>query len=599
MATTTAPASTSILRGGEWLLQPTPADQVFTPERLTEEHRLIARTTQEFVDNEVLPVLDKLEQKDWDLARRLVQRGGDLGLLGVDVPEAYGGVGLDKVTSLVVSEGMARSASFGAVFGAQANLTIIPLFLFGSEAQKQRYLPRLLSGELIGAYGLSETGSGSDALGARTRATRLADGSFVLNGEKMWITNGGFADLFVVFAKVIDDKGEQFTAFLVERSFGVKSGKEEHKMGLHGSSTTALIFQDVRVPAENVLGDVGKGHKVAFNVLNFARFKLGAMCAGGAKGAIGESATYAASRRQFGQPIASFGAIKHKLGEMVVRTYAVESLLYRTAGLVDARIGATPHAPTDGTPALVTFEEYAVEASIAKVAGSEALDFVLDENIQIHGGNGYVRDYPAERHYRDARVNRIFEGTNEINRLLIPGILVRRAVKGDLPLIAAAKALEDELLGPPSMPPMDDGALADARRAVDAFKKTALMVLGLALQTFGSKLADEQEVLMHVADMLMDTFGAESAVLRAQAAALATHPRAALHADAARVFVNDAAMRIDASARQALAATVEGDTLRTLLAALRRLIKVTPINTVAPRRRLADAAVERGGYPLV
>jgi alkylation response protein AidB-like acyl-CoA dehydrogenase len=600
MATTTAPFHTSILRGGEWLLQPTAADDVFTPERLTEEHRLIARTTQEFVDNEVLPVLDRLDQKDWDLARRLVQRSGDLGLLGVDVPEAYGGVGLDKVTSLVVSERMARAASFGAAFGAQANLTVIPLFLFGSEAQKQKYLPRLLSGELIGAYGLSETGSGSDALGARTRATRQADGSFVLNGEKMWITNGGFADLFVVFAKVIDDKaGEQFTAFLVERGFGVKSGKEEHKMGLHGSSTTALVFQDVKVPAENVLGEVGKGHKVAFNVLNFARFKLGAMCAGGAEGAIGESAKYAASRRQFGQPIANFGAIKHKIGEMIVRTYAVESLLYRTAGLVDARIAATPHAPTDGTPALVAFEEYAVEASIAKVAGSEALDFVLDENIQIHGGNGFVRDYPAERHFRDARVNRIFEGTNEINRLLIPGILVRRAVKGDLPLIAAAKALQDELLGPPSAPPMDDGVLADERRAVDAFKKTALMVLGLALQTFGPKLTDEQEVLMHVADILMDVFGAESATLRAQAATIAKHPRAALHVDAARVFVNDAAMRIDASARQALAAMVEGDTLRTMLAALRRLIKVTPINTVAPRRRLADAAVERGGYPLV
>jgi alkylation response protein AidB-like acyl-CoA dehydrogenase len=598
MAMTTAPALTSILRGGEWLLQPTAADHVFTPERLSEEHRLIARTTQEFVDNEVLPVLDRLEQKDWDLARKLVQRGGDLGLLGVDVPEAYGGVGLDKVTSLVVSERMARSASFGAAFGAQANLTIIPIFLFGNEAQKQKYLPKLLSGELIGAYGLSETGSGSDALGARTRATRQADGGFLLNGEKMWITNGGFADLFVVFAKVVDDKGEQFTAFLVERGFGVKSGKEEHKMGLHGSSTTALIFQDVKVPAENVLGEVGKGHKVAFNVLNFARFKLGAMCAGGAQGAIGESAKYAASRRQFGQPIASFGAIKHKLGEMIVRTYAVESLLYRTAGLVDARIAATPHAPTDGTPALVAFEEYAVEASIAKVAGSEALDFVLDENIQIHGGNGYVRDYPAERHYRDARVNRIFEGTNEINRLLIPGILVRRAVKGDLPLIAAAKALQDELLGPPSMPAADDGTLADERRAVDAFKKTALMVLGMALQTYGSKLTDEQEVLMHVADILMDTFGAESAALRAQAAGVAKHPRAALHADAARVFVNDAALRIDASARQALAAMAEGDTLRTVLAALRRLIKVTPINTVAPRRRLADAAVERGGYPL-
>jgi alkylation response protein AidB-like acyl-CoA dehydrogenase len=590
MPTTT---ETKVRGGGEWLLQSTEPDGVFTPERLTEEHRLIAQTAQEFVEAEVLPKLDQLEQKDWTLARDLVKRAGELGLLGVDVPEAYGGVGLDKVTSLVVSEKMARSASFGATFGAHANLTIVPIVLFGTEAQKQKYLPKLLSGELIGAYGLSETGSGSDALGARTKATRQPDGSFVVNGEKMWITNGGFADLFVIFAKV---DGDQFTALLVERGWGVKSGKEEHKMGLHGSSTTALIFQDVKVPAENVLSEVGKGHKVAFNVLNFARFKLGAMCSGGAHGAIAEAAKYAATRRQFGQPIASFGAIKHKIGEMVVRTYAIESLLYRTAGLVDARIAATPHEATDGSAALAAFEEYNVEASIAKVAGSEALDYVLDENIQIHGGNGYVRDYPAERHYRDARVNRIFEGTNEINRLLIPGMLIRRAVKGELPLIPAAKALQDELLGPPSMPSTDDGVLAEERRAIEAFRKTALMVFGVAMQTYGQKLTDEQEVLMHLADITIDLFSAESATLRAVAASEQKSQRAALHADAARVFVNDAAMRIEASARQALGATVDGDTLRTMLAALRRVMKVTPINTVAARRRLADAAVERGGY---
>jgi len=595
MPTTTAPTTTPILRGGEWLLQAADADHVFTPERLTEEHRLIGRTAQEFVDNEVLPALEQLEQKDWNLARTLVRRGADLGLLGVDVPEAYGGLALDKITSLVVSEKLARSASFGATFGAHANLTVVPIVLFGTEAQKKQYLPKLLSGELIGAYGLSESGSGSDALGARTRATRQADGSYLLNGEKMWITNGGFADLFVVFAKV---DGEHFTAFLVERGFGVKSGKEEHKMGLHGSSTTPLIFQDVKVPAENVLGEVGKGHKVAFNVLNFARFKLGAMCGGGAQGAIAEAAKYAGTRRQFGQPIASFGAIKHKIGEMVVRQYAVESLLYRTAGLVDAQIASTPHDANDGSAALAAFEEYAVESSIAKVLGSEALNYVLDENIQIHGGNGYVKDYPAERHFRDARVNRIFEGTNEINRLLIPGMLVRRAVKGDLALIPAAKALQEELLGPPSFPEPDDAVLADERRAIEAFKKTALMVLGLGMQTFGQKLTDEQEVLMHAADILIDVFAAESAVLRATAASARTHPRAALQVDAARVFVNDAAMRIEASARQALAATVDGDTLRTMLAALRRLIKVMPINTAALRRRLADETVSRGAYPF-
>jgi len=589
----TTAADTTIQRGGEWLLQAADSSSVFTPEQLTEEHRLIARTAEEFITNEVLPVLDTLEQKDWNLARALVKKAAALGLLGVDVPEAYGGLGLDKVTSLIVSDRMSRSASFGATFGAQANLVIIPIALFGTEAQKQKYLPKLLTGELIGAYGLSETGSGSDALGARTRATRQPDGSFVLNGEKMWITNGGFADLFVVFAKV---DGEQFTAFLVERGWGVKSGKEEHKMGLHGSSTTALIFQDVKVPAENVIGEVGRGHKVAFNVLNFARFKLGAMCAGGAANVISESATYAAARRQFNQPIANFGAIKHKIGEMVVRAYAIESATYRTAGLVDARIAATPHDANDGSASVAAFEEYAVEASIAKVAGSETLNFVLDENIQIHGGNGYVKDYPAERHFRDARVNRIFEGTNEINRLLIPGMLVRRALKGDLAIIPAAKALQDELLGPPAMPDLSDAPLAEETRAVAAYKKTALMILGLAMQTFGTKLTDEQEVLMHVADVLMDVYSAESSLLRAQAAAARRDAKADLHAAAARVFINDAAMRIEASARQALAATVEGDTLRTLLAALRRLIKVTPINTVKLRRRLADEAVAKGGY---
>jgi alkylation response protein AidB-like acyl-CoA dehydrogenase len=349
------------------------------------------------------------------------------------------------------------------------------------------------------------------------------------------------------------------------------------------------------VPAENVLGEAGKGHKVAFNVLNFGRFKLGGMCSGGARAAIGEAARYAAARKQFGQPIATFGAIRHKLGEMIVRTYAIESLLYRMAGMIDARIESTPHEANDGSVSLAVLEEYAIEASIAKVAGSEVLDYVLDENIQIHGGNGYVKDYPAERHYRDARVNRIFEGTNEINRLLIPGMLARRAIKGDVAIIAAAKALQDELLGPPDLPPGGEGPLSEERRAVDTFKKTALMVFGLAMQTYGQKLADQQEVLINVADIMIDVFSAESAVLRALAQADRT-PRAALHVDAARVFVNDAAMRIDACARQALAAMTQGDTLRTMLAALRRLMKFAPIDTVTLRRRLADEAVARGGY---
>ena len=598
MSTTPSPA----LRGGEFLLTASDPATVFTPERLTDEHRMIGDTVRDFVTGEVLPVLDRLEAKEWTLARDLVTRGAALGLMGADVPEQYGGLGLDKVSSVVISEQISLSASFAATFGAHANLVVLPLTLFGTEAQKQKYLPMLLSGEMVGAYCLSEPGSGSDALGARARATRQADGSFVLNGEKMWITNGGFADLFVIFAKVDPSTGAGpvdggFTAFLVERAFGgLTSGKEEHKMGLHGSSTTPVILQDVPVPADNLLGEVGKGHKIAFNVLNFARYKLGAMCGGGAAGSVGESARYAATRKQFGVPIASFGAIAHKLGEMVVQTYAVQSLIYRTAGMIDARIAATPHGATDQSVTLASVEEYAVEASIAKVFGSEVMDFVLDENIQVHGGNGYVRDYPAERHYRDSRVNRIFEGTNEINRLLIPGMLARRAVKGDLGLIAAAKALQDELLGPPSLPDADDTPLAEERRTVDNFKKASLMALGLAMQTYREKLADQQEVLMHIADMVMDTYAAESALLRAAAAA--GTPAAHLHTAAARVFVNDAAMRIDASARQALAAMLDGDTLRTMIAALKRLFRQMPINTAVLRRQLADAAVAQGAYPF-
>jgi alkylation response protein AidB-like acyl-CoA dehydrogenase len=588
------PTSTelSTMRGGAWLLERVGAHVIFTPERLTDEHRLIARTAAEFVEHEVLPALDRLEQKDWDLARRLLQRCGELGLLAVDLPEACGGLGLDKISSLIVSDRLSRAASFGATLGAQTNLTLLPLYLFGTDDQQRRYVPSLLAGDIVGAYALSESTSGSDALGAKTRAARQADGSFLLNGEKMWITNGGFADLIIVFAKV---DGEHFTSFLVERAFGgVTSGKEEHKMGLNGSSTTAVVLQDVRVPGENVLGEIGKGHKVAFNVLNFARLKLGAACSGAAHVAIGEAARYAAARRQFGQPIASFGAIRHKLGEMVARAYAVESLIFRTAGLIDARTGP-PHDGVERSTALAAVEEYAVEASIAKVAGSEMLDFVLDENIQIHGGNGFVKDYPAERHFRDARVNRIFEGTNEINRLLIPGILARRAAKGELGIIAAAKALEAEMLTP-AAPSSDDSLLAEERRAVEAFKKTALMVFGLALQTFGQHLNDQQEVLMYTADILIDLFSAESALLRAQEAAQENAARGSLHVDAARVFINDAAMRIEVAARQALAATVEGDTLRIMLAALRRMSKHTPINTVALRRRLAEAAVNKGAY---
>jgi alkylation response protein AidB-like acyl-CoA dehydrogenase len=579
------------IRGGSWLFEE-PAD-TFTPEKLSEEHRLMAQTTEEFVEAEIMPALPKLEAKDWALARTLIAKCGELGLLGLAAPEQYGGLDLDKASSLVVVERIARSASFATTFGGQANLSVLPLVLFGTEGQKAKYLPRIISGEIIGAYALSEAGSGSDALAAKTRATKQPDGSWRLSGEKMWISNGGFADLFIVFAKV---DGEQFTAFIVERAFGgLTSGKEEHKMGLHGSSTTTILLQDVPVPAENVLGEIGRGHKVALNTLNYGRFSLGAMCAGGSRGAIGDAAKYASSRKQFGQPIAAFGAIKHKLGEMTARTYAAESLAYRTCGLIDAAIAQSNH---DGASLAKAFEEFAIEASICKVMGTETLDYVLDENVQIHGGNGFVSDYMAERYFRDARVNRIFEGTNEINRMLIPGMLVRRGLKGELPLIAAARRLQDEVLSP-SVQSSDDGdaPLADEARLVASFKKVALMVIGTALQTFGDRLESEQEVLGFAADVLIDAYAAESAVVRASAALEQRHTLAALHEAAARAFVAEAAGRVEMAARSALAATVEGDTLRTLLAALRRVLKPSPVNVVRLRRQLADAVTERG-YPF-
>jgi len=587
----TATPSTLQRRGADWLLEPTAPGDVFTPERLSDDHRLIAQTATEFLDKEILPAVERLEAKDWSLARTLVKRAGDLGLLGTDVPEAFGGIGLDKAAAVVVCEVIGGNASFATTFGAQTGLAIIPILCFGSGAQQQKYLPGIVAGDLVGAYCLSESGSGSDALSARARATRQPDGSWRLNGEKMWITNGGFADVYIVFAQV---DGTQFSAFIVERSFpGVSHGQEEHKMGLHGSSTTPVLLQDARVPADNLLGEIGKGHKIAFNVLNYGRFKLAAMCSGGAKYVIAEAARYATTRQQFGQAIAGFGAIRHKLAEMTARAYGVDSMLYRVTGLIDDAIGRG-----GGTAAasLAALEEFAIEASMLKVASSEMLDYVLDENVQIHGGNGFVHDYPAERHYRDARVNRIFEGTNEINRLLIPGMLIKRALKGGLPFIAAAKRLQDELLSasPPAAGGSSPAELIDG--PVAGMKKAAIMVLGLAMQTYGEALEQQQEVLMLGADIMMDAFMAESAALRAAQAADAGAATAALQSEAAAVLTHDAALRADAAARTAIQHMTSGDTQRTMLAALRRVLKTVPVDTIAARRRLADAIVERKTY---
>ena len=586
----------SRVTGAEWLVADVSAE-VLTPETLSEEHRLIAQTAMEFVAQEVTPALEALEQKDWATSRKLIQQAGALGLIGTDLPESLGGVGLDKAAAVVVGEAIGPAASFATTFGAQTGLVTIPLLCFGSDAQQQKYLPRIASGEIIGAYCLSESGSGSDALGARAKAVKQPDGSWRLSGEKMWITNGGFADLFIVFAKV---DGEQFSAFIVERGFpGVSHGKEEHKLGLHGSSTTPLLLNDAHVPAENLLGEIGKGAKIAFNVLNYGRFKLAAMCSGGAKAAIAEAAAYASTRRQFGQPLTSFGAIQQKLGEMALRLYAVESMLYRTTGLIDQAIAASPATGSGGAEVARALEEFAVEASLLKVAGSEMIDFVIDEEVQIFGGNGFVREYPAERRFRDARVNRIFEGTNEINRLLVPGVLIKRAMKGTLALKDAAEKVQAELVSPPAPPaslsPVTD-PLAAARRMAEAARKTSLLLLGLASQTYGAALAEQQEVLMRVTDTLIDAYAADSATRRAAVAARVRPAAAALHADAATVIAHDAAARVEANARVAITAMQEGDAMKTSLAGLKRILKIEPVNTIAARRRIGLAMAERKAY---
>ncbi|MEO6213141.1 MAG: acyl-CoA dehydrogenase family protein [Vicinamibacterales bacterium] len=552
-------------RGASWLFAPTAPGSTFAPERLTEEHRLIRKTADEFMANEVLPAIDHLDRKDWECARALVVKCGELGLLGTDVPEDYGGLAMDKVSSLIVGEAVGRLASFATTFGAQTGLTITPLLCFGTPEQKQKYLPRLVTGEILGAYALSESGSGSDALGARARAVTSADGSFLLSGEKMWITSGGFADIFIVFAKV---DGEAFTAFIVERAFGgVTSGSEEHKLGLHGSSTTSLLLQDARVPAENVLGEIGKGHKVAFNVLNYGRFKLAAMCSGSARFIIGEAAAYASQRRQFGRSISEFGAVRHKLADMTIRQYAVESMLYRIAGLLDEALDGRHNSGS----VLAALEEFAIEASIVKVAGSEMLDFVVDENVQIHGGNGFVRDYPAERHYRDARVNRIFEGTNEINRLLIPSMLLRRR---------------------PDLQTGREGGTTP----LDAMKSAALLVLSTAASSYGTALGDQQDVLSWAADILIDVFATDSVLARALAA---VDPLShSLHRAAADVWVNDAAARVEVAARGALAAMLRGSELQTAASQLRESFNLPACNTVPRRHDIAAALLSRGAYPF-
>jgi alkylation response protein AidB-like acyl-CoA dehydrogenase len=583
-----------IIKGGAFLIEERTPEEIFTPEDFTEEHRMIAETTRQFIDNEVVPRIEELEKHDWKLSRELIGKAAELGLIGANIPEEYGGLGLDQTSGALIGENIGRSASFATTLGAESGIGLLPIVYFATEAAKQKYLPQIAAGELVTAYALTEAGAGSDAMAGKATAKLSEDGKeYIINGEKMWITNGGFADIFIVFAKV---DGDKFSAFIVERQPGLTSGAEEHKMGIKGSSTTALVLSDVRTPIENLLGEVGKGHKIAFNILNIGRFKLGAMCVGGMKLMAHESVRYANERQQFGKSISSFGAIKAKLGEQAILTWVGESMIYRTLGMIEAGIGAVDSNDLDAR--LRAIEEYAAECSIIKVALSEYCNYVADEMVQIFGGYGYSADYPAERAYRDSRINRIFEGTNEINRMLIPGRLMKNAMSGRLALLPAAQALMDEVLSPQMSGFDDDDSLLAAEQKLTAnAKKVALMTLGTAAQKYMMKLGEQQEILMGIADIIMDTYAMETAILRARKL-VATKGESASerYLDMTRVFCNDAVERIEARAKNTLSGMAEGDELRTLLAALRRFTKLQPMNTIAARQRIADEMIEKNKW---
>ena len=588
------------IKGGSFLIEQRTPEEIFTPEDMTDQHRLIAQTAEEFMQKEIVPRVREIEEKNTELLRELLRKAAEIGLPATDIPQKYGGLELDKISSIIVAEKTARNGSWTATIGAQAGIGTLPIAYFGTEAQKAKYVPRLASAEWVGAYALSEEGSASDALNCKTRATLSADGKhYLLSGTKMWITNGGFADVFIVFAKV---EGEQFTAFIVERNFpGVSPGAEEHKMGIRGSSTTPVNFENVPVPVENVLGEVGKGHLIAFNILNVGRLKLGAGCVGAAKFLIAESVGWARQREAFGRKIADFGLIKEKLGEMVAQTYATESLSYRTAGLIDRLLeGIDQGASEAGAQILAALREYAVECSILKVVGTETLDWIVDEAVQIFGGYGFSSEYEVERTYRDQRVNRIFEGTNEINRLLITDMLLKRSMKGELGLIPAAQKLLDEVLSAPADGGVDDQEpLADVAAVLEGAKKAALLVAGSAVQKYLKTLADEQEVVAVVSNLVMEIYAMESALLRTRKKIGKSSADACrTEAEATRIFAYEAADRMDVQARRALARISEGDTLRTQLALLRRFLRRTSPDVIGLKRQVADRALELGRYPF-
>jgi alkylation response protein AidB-like acyl-CoA dehydrogenase len=589
-------ADKKFIKGGSFLLEKTDAETVYTPEDFTEEHRMIAETTSDFVEGEVVPLDEKIEKLDYELTVKLLRKAGDLGLLGADIPEEFGGVGLDKISSSLIGENMVNGFSFALSHGAHVGIGTLPIVIFGNRKQKEKYLPDLATGAKIAAYALTEPTSGSDALSAKTAAKLSEDGQhYILNGSKQFITNAGFADVFVVYAKI---DGDKFTAFIIDRDTpGFNLGPEEKKMGIKGSSTRPLIFEDAKIPVENVLWEVGRGHVIAFNILNIGRYKLAVGGLGSSKGAIQIATEYAKQRTQFSTPIANFPLIREKLADMNIKTFVLESLVYRTVGLYDEIMKDIDMTSDDsGKIASKAIEEYAIECSINKVFGSEVMDFVVDEAVQIHGGYGFIQEYKVERMYRDSRINRIFEGTNEINRLLIPGTLFRKALKGELPLLQATKALQGELAG--MMPQTDfQQPLEREQHLVEMAKKVFLMIGGLAAQKYQQQLDKQQELLANLADIAIEIFAMESAVLRAQKTLNRFGAeKAATQIDCTQVYVNDAFLRIDTTAKESLASMEEGDVLRTQLSILKKLMRHTPINTIALKRSIASKVVEAERY---
>lgn len=578
-----------VIKGGSFLIEDISCQQVFTPEDYTDEQKMIAKVTEDFIEKEVMHQVEYIENHEFDRSVKLLKQAGELGLLCADVPEEYGGLGLDKISSSLITEKMARAGGFSITHGAHVGIGSLPIILFGNEHQKQKYLPELAIGEKIAAYALTEPGSGSDALGARTTAKLNAEGThYLLNGEKQWITNSGFADVFTVYAKI---DGQHFSAFIVERDFkGVSTGAEEKKMGLKGSSTRTLILEDVPVPVENLLGEPGRGHVIAFNILNIGRYKLGVGAVGAAKHALGITIKYANGRQQFNTPISQFNLTKEKFATMASKLYATESSVYRTVGLFEDRMSKLSENASKKEIA-DAISEYAIECSLNKFFASETLDYVVDEGVQIHGGYGYMNEYEIERAYRDSRINRIFEGTNEINRLLVPGTYIRKALKGQLPLLQKAQSLQEELMMLIPEEPADE-PLAQETYLVRNAKKIGLLALGLAVQRYGKALEQEQEILANIADIVSNAYAMESVVLRTEKAiekaGLEKSKQKLLYT---QIFCQEAFNEIEQHAKETLVATEQGDTLRMLISALRKFTRHTPTNVIAKKREAADQLI--------